>query len=174
MTTITFESMTDTAGFKAACATLVASEATIRDTLNQWGVAAISGIMAGDNISQINSLVASFSGVRQTRLLAVLKGFVPFKLEDGVFTVKVKAEKELARKVQAYADFLNSEATLYSLLNDKKEAEKKPVNYAAKLQKAAEAAMSDGGMSAEQVMAIINAVVAAEAAQELLEVKEAA
>ena len=157
-----YSNLVNTAAFETALNTIRTSEATIRDNLNEWGPQAIEGVFAGDNIAQVNNLIACFGGIRAKRLKSVINTMLPFDTDKdtGAFSTKSKSEKVIAKKAAAFEAFMTSNDTLYGLLETVKQAEKKPVDTLANFKKAAKAAIDDG-ITADQLIAILNATVAA-------------
>lgn len=166
---INFKQLENIAGFETALNTIRTSEAAIRDASNEWAPLAISGVYAGDNVANVNNFINVFTGVRQSRITAICKRFLPYQFdsESGLFTKKDGNKPVIKRKADAYEAFLTSGDTFWSLVDEVKKADKKPTDYAKALQKATTGAMEQG-LTLDQILAIVNAAVAAAAAAELL------
>lgn len=166
-----FKQIVDVQGMTSALVLIATNEASIRDALNEWGPAIVSGVYAGDNIAHVNDLVRAFSGVRRSRLIKVLKGFVPYQFdaEADAFTKKLDIKPKLAKIEEAYTSFLASEETLYNLINEQKakeQDEKSPEEKRAAAQRAfqkATVAAVEQGVSLKVLLSILN-LAAAEAA----------
>ena len=114
--------MTNIEGFTTALETIKGSEAAIKANLNEWGVIAIAGVFAGDNVKQVNDLLAVFGTVRAKRLSTIIGKMLPFKKckETGKFLNKDKNEKLAEKKAIAFAEFCASDDTLYDLMENAK------------------------------------------------------
>lgn len=169
-----FNKLADVQGLETAINTIRTSEATIRDTLNDWGVQVLNAVYAGDNIAHLNNLIGAFNGVRQTRLVKVMRGFCAHKFngETGKFEGKEKNAAVIKKRESAYVEFLASDETLYGLLETLKKGDKKEPDYVKALQKAAANAL-EHGIDAETVMTVIRAAVAQEAVNKLAAVPAA-
>lgn len=161
----------DVAAFDSALAVIVNSEAAIRDAVNVWGPEVISAITGGNNIVHANKLAGAFTGIRKARVIAILKRFLPYDFdgETDQFTTKTKNKKLADKKAEAFTNFLQSGATFWELMEEKKAADKKPVDNLAKLKKAAAAAAADG-IDFDTMLAVITlAIREAAAAEEMAE-----
>ena len=168
-----FKAIVDVQGMESALVAIRTSEAAIRDALNEWGPAIVEGVLAGDNIAQVNNLCNAFTGVRRSRLIRVLKGFVPytFDAESDAFTKKLEIKPKVAKLEEAFVAFQASDDTLYGLINDQKQKEqdeKSPEEKKAAAQRAfqkASVAAVEQGVSLDVLLSILN-LAAAEAAAE--------
>jgi hypothetical protein len=156
-------------GYETALNNIRTSEAAIRDAVNEWAPLGISGVHAGDNIAQVNNLINAFDGIRRSRIVAIVKRFLPYTFDTDmdVFTKKDTKEPVIKRKTDAYLAFLDSGETFWSLVDEVKKADKKPVDLVKLLTKATAKAV-EGGMTIEGIIAIVQAAAAAQAAAELL------
>jgi hypothetical protein len=169
-----FKAIVDVQGMAAAFVTIKQSEAAVRDTLNVWGPLVIGGVYAGDNIANINNMCSSFEGVRRSRMIKVLKGFVPYEFdaEADAFTKKLDVKPRVAKIEAAFTAFIEGDDTLYGLINDQKrkeQEEKSPEEKRAAAQRAfqkAAVAATEQGVSIDVLLSILH-LAAAEAVQEL-------
>ena len=152
---------------QAAIKLIATSEAAIRDTLNLWGPAIVEGVLAGDNIKHVNDLLAAFGGVRRKRLGNIVAKFLPYKRdkETGEFTEKDKNEKLAVKKLEAFEAFLASPDTFYGMLESAKKADKQEKTPAQILEAARKANLAalEAGFTFDQLLTMLNAVVAADA-----------
>ena len=120
-----FKQIADVQGMVSGLELIRNSEAAVRDSLNEWGPQIIEGVLAGDNIAQVNGLLDCFTGVRRTRLVRVVRRFVPFEQDKdtGEFTQKLTQKPRVEKAEKAFVDFMESDTTLYSLINDEKAKE---------------------------------------------------
>lgn len=159
----------DVQGAQSALETIRASEAQVRDALNEWGPRIIEGVLAGDNIVHLNNLLGCFTGVRRGRLTSVVRKMVPYQFdaEGGVFTKKIEARKgaEIKRKLDAFDAFIAGNDTLYGLMEQVKKAEKKPVDRLRQFEKAASNALEDG-IAVDDLFSILRVLVLKEVRKE--------
>ena len=159
----------DVVAFDSALNVIRASEAAIRDALNTWGPQVVAAIIEGDNIVHANKLSGAFTGIRKARVIAILKRFLPYDLdkETDQFTKKSTNKRLNEKKIEAFNVFLQSGATFWELMEEKKAADKKPVDNLAKLKKAAAAAAADG-IDFDTMLAVITLAIQEAAAAEAM------
>jgi len=166
---INFKKLDNVAAFDTALETIRVSRKAIEDATNTWAPQAISGVYAGDNIAQVNSLIGAFGGVQKTRITGIIKKLLPYQFDKDTekFTKKETKAAVVARKTEAYSDFIESGETFWTLVDQTKKADAKTVDYAKKITKDVEGALSHG-LTVDIVLALVNAAIAHAAAAELL------
>ena len=120
-----FKQIADVQGMMTGLNTIRTSEAAVRDSLNEWGPQIIEGVLGGDNIAQVNSLISCFTGVRRTRLIRVVKRMLPYQFDEeaGEFTQKHDSQPKVVRAEKAFVAFMESGETLFNAINEEKAKE---------------------------------------------------
>ena len=156
---LNFNQMKNVVEFETACALIETSGNVIREQSNIWAPIVIEAVLAGDNISHVNKFIGAFKGIQADRVITIVKRFVPFEFdkETNKFTTKNPNAKPVAKKVRNFTDWIESGVTFWELIETKKAADKKPVDHTAALTKACVNGLNDG-MTADEIMAIIQAV----------------
>lgn len=142
-------------------------EATTIKSLNDITPMIIGGVIAGDNVAIVNQLLAALRGSRKREITAFVKAFLPheFKKDTETFGKRLKSEKQVEAKVADLEAFLESEQTVFDWIESRHTTEDKPeVDYKLKVRRSIGQAMKKGGLTAEDILSILQEVVADEAA----------
>ena len=170
-----FIKLNNVQAFKDAMQVIITSEASIRLAADEWFEPVVSGVLAGDNVQHVNQFIGAYSGIRQQRVIAIVKRYLPyvFDKDTNLFTKKDTNKHIVARKLEAFEAFVNSPGTCWELVEAKQDADKKPVDFAKKLAKDTAGALEQG-LTIDGILAIVQAAAAAAHAAEMLKAAPAA
>lgn len=148
---------------KAAIDTIKGNEKLTVKLLDANMPVIVGAVIGGDNIVIINDMLRALKGERRKFAEGFLKTFVPHEFRDnGLFGKKLAAPKAKAKE----RAFRKWEATgeSYSDWGKKNmQVAKKPVDYGKRIENDIKAAMEKGGLTSDQVLAIVMSVVEAPA-----------
>lgn len=149
----------------SAIATIRDNEKSTVELINSYAPVMIGGAWAGDSINCVNEMVAALKKDRKTNFInAVIKVFPnQYDKDTGKFTKRYDDKKTLAKRAAAFDDFINSGATFYEFMTEKKpKAVEKPIDWRQKLEKVVHGAVNEGGFTLDDVMAVVRLAVRAE------------
>ena len=162
---------------------IAGAEQTTVNAINEWLPRMITGCIAGDHIAPINGLLLACRADRRRILAPWIATVFPHELDKGTlqFGKKLKAPKQVQKRIDAMQAFIDSGLKVFDVLEAapaKPEAKPKDfvklvgdlvakgVKAEAPVNEMLQAAIANSGLSLEDVLGLLEAMVASDESAE--------
>lgn len=154
-----FNQMTETQvkGMKNAVTRIRKGETVVRSAINEFAPVAVEHVLAGGNISVVNTLMNACLSTRRDSLRLFFRKMLPYKVdkETGNFTKKFDRTEEISKHEGDFLQFQQSGLTVYGWLEQNAKVEAKEPDYDQRIIRAIEQGFKKGKLTVPHLLALV-------------------